>query len=461
MASYLLFGAFFQSALITLILALKVSKRDLSAVLSTSWMFFFTVALMSWTYETTYKMPLSEIFTPIWYALGPVFYYSIRFSFLPAKSQTSWRWVWSLVPWGIELAVSIGYFLTYFFDFNLAKKIKDFGSDYEQFSFFYFVLFLMASLVFLIKNKAFITMNIAYKKQLKWIKYLVFVSLLFIAIHLCGGHNEALLTGILSSFFTAAFLFHLGSNVQIFSKANFQNTELLKEALNERTKAVIITNKNRVAEYINEPFLDMTGYRHRDIIGRKPSFLQGVLTTSESVDFVREKLAEAVEFEADIINYRKNGEAYICHIHINPIFSDGELTHFIGYETDGGTIAEAAPFEDELLIFEALKDYFDIEKPYKNKQLQAADIADVLTISPRRLGEILKKCEEQSFSDFVNKYRVQEVIKMLENEAAERMTIEAIGLESGFNSKTAFLRAFKKETGETPSAFLLQESATF
>ena len=43
--------------------------------------------------------------------------------------------------------------------------------------------------------------------------------------------------------------------------------------------------------------------------------------------------------------------------------------------------------------------------------------------------------------------------KMLENEEFDNYTVVAIGLESGFNSKTSFYQAFKKHTRQTPSEY--------
>jgi len=54
----------------------------------------------------------------------------------------------------------------------------------------------------------------------------------------------------------------------------------------------------------------------------------------------------------------------------------------------------------------------------------------------------------------INFYRIEEAKNLLSSEKAKQMTIEAIGSDSGFNTKSAFYRAFKKHTGLTPSDFM-------
>ena len=59
-----------------------------------------------------------------------------------------------------------------------------------------------------------------------------------------------------------------------------------------------------------------------------------------------------------------------------------------------------------------------------------------------------------NFVSFVNSYRIAEAKKLLLDPNKYNLTIEAIGNESGFKSKSAFNGAFKKITGMTPSAFV-------
>jgi PAS domain S-box-containing protein len=233
-----------------------------------------------------------------------------------------------------------------------------------------------------------------------------------------------------------------------------QKINMLYAAFCEKEQAVVITNTEYIVQYVNEPFLHMTGYTYNDLIGRKPSFLQGALTTPQSVSYVREQLAAQVPFEADIINYRKNGEAYICHIAISPYIENDLLTHFIAFENEKEVIATPLPKPQEVALIEQLH-YLCIEKKiYRHKQLQLGDIAHMLDVSARRLSEMILRVEQKSFVEFINDYRVHEVEDQLKQSAHLHKTIEAISSDAGFNSKNTFYLAFKKISHTTPSEYI-------
>ena len=457
MEQLLIFTALIQISLITIFLGTKASQKNLPTLLFFLFMVHYSLVLFLNYWNLSSTTQLSKLHLPIGYASGPLFYFFVRFGFAPIKDVTR-RWLWWFVPFVIEFSAASIYWILSIFNTDLAQPFKDFANAISRWNFIYFIAFFIATIVFLIQNNALITMNIVYKKQLKWLKYLIGFTILFILNELITNDKQSIFSSVLACSFASTFVYFLLSNGDAFSEQNHENKELLKEALSERERGVVITNKAEIVEYVNESFLSMIGYRHRDVIGRKLSFLQGALTTPESVDFIRQKLREQVEFEAEIINYRKNGEAYIFHLSVKPVFSNKQLTHYVAYEQDIRTISEATPQDNELILLDTIKKHFQTAEPYKNKQLQVADVAEAVGISARRVGEILKKCEDKSFSEFVNAYRIQSVIEMLQETDSQQLTIDAISQICGFNSKSVFHAAFKKETGKTPKAYLEGEN---
>jgi PAS domain S-box-containing protein len=453
MEQLFIFAALIQISLITVFLGTKSTRKNLPTLLFFLFMVHYSLVLFLSFWNLTSVTQLTKLHLPIGYASGPLFYYFVRFAFLPIKNVKQ-RWMRWFVPFVVEFSAASLFWILSIFNATWAAPFKDFANMISRWNFLYFIGFFVATVFFLVQNNALLTMNIVYKKQLKWLKYLIGFTILFIISEFLGSNTQSLFSTILACSFASTFIYLLLSNADAFSEQNHDSKELLKEALSERERGVVITNNNEIVEYVNESFLSMVGYRHRDVIGRKLSFLQGALTTSESVDFIRQKLREQVEFQAEIINYRKNGEAYVFHLSINPVFSNDRLTHFVAYEQDIRTISEAMPFEDELALLDKIKAHFETAQSYKNKQLQVADVADAAGISARRVGEIIKKCEDKSFSEFVNAYRVQAVIKMMQNADNQQLTLEFVSQECGFNSKSVFHTAFKKETGKTPKTYL-------
>jgi AraC-like DNA-binding protein len=59
----------------------------------------------------------------------------------------------------------------------------------------------------------------------------------------------------------------------------------------------------------------------------------------------------------------------------------------------------------------------------------------------------------QSFTDFRNEWRIIYAKKLIKEGKATGMTLEAIGLLSGFTSRNTFFTAFKKREGVSPGVF--------
>lgn len=117
------------------------------------------------------------------------------------------------------------------------------------------------------------------------------------------------------------------------------------------------------------------------------------------------------------------------------------------YARSGMDAAAAAHYEQ---VLSALMEH---EKPYQRGDLTLHDLADASGISPHHLTEVINTRIGQNFYDFVNGYRVREVQQRLTDPESAHLTLLAIGLEAGFNSKSSFNFVFKKHTGMTPSAF--------
>ena len=100
-----------------------------------------------------------------------------------------------------------------------------------------------------------------------------------------------------------------------------------------------------------------------------------------------------------------------------------------------------------------LLNYFENEHPYLAKDLTLNYVAENLNISRNYLSQILNDDLGKGFNEFVNDYRVALAKIYLISSEKENLTIEAIGNEVGFKSKSSFNAAFKKNCGITPSKF--------
>lgn len=98
-----------------------------------------------------------------------------------------------------------------------------------------------------------------------------------------------------------------------------------------------------------------------------------------------------------------------------------------------------------------LEELMTHERVFINPELKLNDLAAMVELSGHQLSQLLNDNLGKSFNTYINGYRIKEACEMvLKNNS---FTLEAVGYEVGFNSKSAFFSAFKKFTGLTPKQF--------
>ena len=95
----------------------------------------------------------------------------------------------------------------------------------------------------------------------------------------------------------------------------------------------------------------------------------------------------------------------------------------------------------------------ETEHLYHDPELTLDALARHVGLSPNAVSQTINAGLRQSFPDLVNGYRLAEVKQRLLSADARRLTVLALALEAGFNSKTTFNRVFKEKTGLTPKEY--------
>ncbi len=94
------------------------------------------------------------------------------------------------------------------------------------------------------------------------------------------------------------------------------------------------------------------------------------------------------------------------------------------------------------------------EKIYLDHKLTLSDLAKKLDTSANNVSWLLNNIHKSSFYDYVNHYRVQSFIEKVQKGEHHNHTLLALSLDSGFNSKSTFNKAFKAELKDTPSNYI-------
>lgn len=108
--------------------------------------------------------------------------------------------------------------------------------------------------------------------------------------------------------------------------------------------------------------------------------------------------------------------------------------------------------EEAKQIIAKLQKVMSEKELFRNPNLKVGDLAGEINVPSHQLSRILNDSLQKNFTLFVNEYRVNAACKMLSCQT--NFTIEAIGDEVGFNSKSTFFAAFKKIKGLTPNAYI-------
>ncbi|MFY0689964.1 MAG: AraC family transcriptional regulator [Cyclobacteriaceae bacterium] len=95
----------------------------------------------------------------------------------------------------------------------------------------------------------------------------------------------------------------------------------------------------------------------------------------------------------------------------------------------------------------------DVTKLYLKEDLTIYDLAKEIESTTRKVSNCINTHFQSNFSEWVNRYRVEEVKLRFQTEGANNLTIEAIGQEAGFKSRSAMYAAFKRFTGQSPAYF--------
>tara|TARA_R110002050_G_scaffold134002_3_gene256532 strand:+ start:830 stop:2008 length:1179 start_codon:yes stop_codon:yes gene_type:complete len=109
--------------------------------------------------------------------------------------------------------------------------------------------------------------------------------------------------------------------------------------------------------------------------------------------------------------------------------------------------------EQACRIADKINNIMSKDKLYLDSNLSLQKLANHLAISPNYISQTLNETLCTNFFDFINKWRIEAAKPKI---LANQETVLNVALEVGFNARSSFYKAFKQETGQTPSEFRKQ-----
>lgn len=118
------------------------------------------------------------------------------------------------------------------------------------------------------------------------------------------------------------------------------------------------------------------------------------------------------------------------------------------YKKSGLTETYSNELKSELLQL------FDQDKIYKQSNLSLDLLSIKMSSTRHNISQVINEHFGVSFFHFVNKYRIEEALRILSTESFSNLNIIDVAYDVGFNNKVTFNKAFKTETSLTPTNYI-------
>ncbi|HPE75635.1 MAG TPA: helix-turn-helix domain-containing protein [Draconibacterium sp.] len=136
---------------------------------------------------------------------------------------------------------------------------------------------------------------------------------------------------------------------------------------------------------------------------------------------------------------------------------------FLGYMQNHTVIdleseeIEAEEFDNKSynksLLNDRLLELFADQSIYKNPDLKITHLSELLSTNRTYISKHINTEFSCTFSDFVNRYRIEEAKKLLSEDSSKTYSLNYISEKSGFGSMGSFMRVFRDSQGITPGQY--------
>lgn len=167
-----------------------------------------------------------------------------------------------------------------------------------------------------------------------------------------------------------------------------------------------------------------------------PVFLSSATPCLEEIRCHFQKIIAAYEQQTDFYQFETKMELYAILL---TMFRQ----HLFIRESD----RSSALSNEQISQLKGILSY--IAEHYQEK-IMLEDIANTFHLSPKYFSRYFKRQFGQSFTEFLNAYRIEQSLKLLEK---EKCSISNAALSSGFESLSYYVKVFKNVMGITPGEY--------
>jgi two-component system sensor histidine kinase/response regulator len=109
----------------------------------------------------------------------------------------------------------------------------------------------------------------------------------------------------------------------------------LSLAIEQSSESIVITTLDGAIEYVNDAFLQVSGYSREELIGKNPRVLQSGQTPAQTYTAMWAALTQGQAWKGEFINRKKDGSHYAEFAVVTPLRQpDGVVSHYVAVKDD-------------------------------------------------------------------------------------------------------------------------------
>lgn len=166
--------------------------------------------------------------------------------------------------------------------------------------------------------------------------------------------------------------------------------------------------------------------------------------------FMITPLTQLLFMLAAVVYYSVFAIRFINYIHVFPKIEIplGDVTPEL---PTSQTPQDMTATDNDLKLMQQIEIIMNKEELFKKPNLSIANIAVLCGKSHRLVSTAINHCHGTNFKTYVNEFRIDYCIRLIESGWLRQHTLESLALEAGFANRVNLYRAFKRKTGVSPA----------
>jgi PAS domain S-box-containing protein len=133
-------------------------------------------------------------------------------------------------------------------------------------------------------------------------------------------------------------------------KRSEKRLQLAATVFENTSEGIMITDRDGRIQSTNPAFTAITGFAADEVLGQNPRILQSGMQTRDFYDAMWKSIDSTGHWHGEIVNRRKNGEAYTQWLNINAVRDgSGQVTHYVGVTFDISDLKASERMKDEFI----------------------------------------------------------------------------------------------------------------